>query len=181
MVSAVTNPRLELSATKIYAHISFPNLGRNFLFTLTPDLHLNLDHTTALQSCLGQSSPTSRHSNYPQMLTMLHCCRPWIETYIWLKGALPDLSGGWKFKIPHISFNYIMLHCKKDLDRTQRARGMAYISPTDTYLLALTIIGSVVLFGAGNMAYIDALFFASGCATQSGLNTYVATRYRGFL
>jgi len=43
----------------------------------------------------------------------MDCCRPWIEAFVWIKGALPDWSGGWKFKIPHIKFNYIMLHCKK--------------------------------------------------------------------
>ena len=37
----------------------------------------------------------------------------------------------------------------------------------------MTIIGSIVLYPAGGMAYIDALFFASGASTQSGLNTYV--------
>ncbi|KAF2626600.1 high affinity potassium transport protein [Macroventuria anomochaeta] len=40
-----------------------------------------------------------------------------------------------------------------------------------TYLLAMTLIGSVILYGPRNMDYIDALFFASGAATQSGLNT----------
>jgi hypothetical protein len=35
----------------------------------------------------------------------------------------------------------------------------------------MTLAGSVMLYGNGNMAYIDALFFASGSATQSGLNT----------
>ena len=29
-----------------------------------------------------------------------------------------------------------------------------------------------ILYGKKNIAYIDALFFASGSATQSGLNTY---------
>lgn len=39
------------------------------------------------------------------------------------------------------------------------------------YILAMTIFGSILLFPAGGMAYIDALFFAAGMATQSGLNT----------
>lgn len=43
---------------------------------------------------------------------------------------------------------------------------------TDLYILSLTIIGSILLYPAGGLAYIDALFFASGVATQSGLNTY---------
>ncbi len=41
----------------------------------------------------------------------------------------------------------------------------------DIYLLALAILGSILLYPAGGLAYIDALFFASGSATQSGLNT----------
>ena len=41
----------------------------------------------------------------------------------------------------------------------------------DTYLLVMTIIGSIILYPTRNMPYIDALFFSSGAATQSGLNT----------
>ena len=39
------------------------------------------------------------------------------------------------------------------------------------YLIGWTILGSVILYGIGGLAYIDSLFFASGAATQSGLNT----------
>ena len=39
------------------------------------------------------------------------------------------------------------------------------------YLIGWTILGSVILYGIGDLAYIDSLFFASGSATQSGLNT----------
>jgi hypothetical protein len=45
------------------------------------------------------------------------------------------------------------------------------IQTTDTYVIGMTLLGSVVLYGAGEIPYIDALFFASGSATQSGLNT----------
>jgi hypothetical protein len=38
----------------------------------------------------------------------------------------------------------------------------------------MTLVGSVILYGSHNMDYVDALFFASGAATQSGLNTSVA-------
>ncbi|KAL9598299.1 MAG: hypothetical protein Q9219_004600 [cf. Caloplaca sp. 3 TL-2023] len=37
--------------------------------------------------------------------------------------------------------------------------------------MSLAIAGSVLIYPAGNLDYIDALFFGSGCATQSGLNT----------
>ncbi|CAK7265741.1 low affinity potassium transporter [Sporothrix epigloea] len=41
------------------------------------------------------------------------------------------------------------------------------------YVLSLTILGSVLLYGPskGHLAYIDALAFAAGGATQAGLNT----------
>jgi ABC-type Co2+ transport system permease subunit len=35
------------------------------------------------------------------------------------------------------------------------------------------MIGSVIIFAVGGLRYIDALFFASGGATQAGLNTCV--------
>lgn len=38
-------------------------------------------------------------------------------------------------------------------------------------MIFMTIIGSILLFPAGGLRYIDALFFAAGAATQSGLNT----------
>ncbi|KAJ5754331.1 hypothetical protein N7533_003874 [Penicillium manginii] len=40
-----------------------------------------------------------------------------------------------------------------------------------TYIIAWAIIGSIILYPQGNIAYIDALFQAAGSATQSGLNT----------
>ncbi|KAE9992878.1 hypothetical protein EG327_007355 [Venturia inaequalis] len=55
-------------------------------------------------------------------------------------------------KVPNLhSFNFILLH---------------YL-----YMIFMTIIGSILLFPAGGLRYIDALFFAAGAATQSGLNT----------
>lgn len=39
------------------------------------------------------------------------------------------------------------------------------------YLIGLTIVGSILLYPAGVVHYTDALFFAAGTATQSGLNT----------
>lgn len=39
------------------------------------------------------------------------------------------------------------------------------------YISGMALLGSVIVFGIGGMPYIDALFFASGSATQSGLNT----------
>ncbi|KAK8239037.1 cation transport protein-domain-containing protein [Phyllosticta capitalensis] len=39
------------------------------------------------------------------------------------------------------------------------------------YLVLWTIIGSIIIYPGGRLQYTDALFFASGSATQSGLNT----------
>jgi Trk-type K+ transport system membrane component len=48
---------------------------------------------------------------------------------------------------------------------------MNFITLHYTYLIIMTLVGSVILYGSHNMDYVDALFFASGAATQSGLNT----------
>jgi hypothetical protein len=40
-------------------------------------------------------------------------------------------------------------------------------------MVGLTILGSIMIYPAGVTPYIDALFFAAGSATQSGLNTLV--------
>ncbi|KAH6638963.1 cation transport protein-domain-containing protein [Boeremia exigua] len=48
---------------------------------------------------------------------------------------------------------------------------MNFITLHYTYIIVMTIIGSIIMYGSRNMDYIDALFFASGAATQSGLNT----------
>ncbi|EWC47381.1 hypothetical protein DRE_00349 [Drechslerella stenobrocha 248] len=39
------------------------------------------------------------------------------------------------------------------------------------YIVGFAFVGSFMLYPAKNMSYIDALFFASGASTQSGLNT----------
>jgi hypothetical protein len=41
------------------------------------------------------------------------------------------------------------------------------------YMVAMTLLGSVLIYPAGELHYVDAFFFAAGAATQSGLNTYV--------
>jgi len=45
------------------------------------------------------------------------------------------------------------------------------LRPTDLYLIGWTLLGSILIYPAGVTPYIDALFFATGAATQSGLNT----------
>ncbi|THX10628.1 potassium transport protein TRK1/TRK2 [Aureobasidium pullulans] len=67
-------------------------------------------------------------------------------TWAWVKDRLPNPMKRGK---PH--FNFITTHY--------------------TYMLGLTILGSIMIYPAGVTPYIDALFFAAGAATQSGLNT----------
>lgn len=38
------------------------------------------------------------------------------------------------------------------------------------YIIGVSILGSIILYPGGRLSYIDALFFAAGSATQSGLN-----------
>ncbi|KAK5005070.1 low affinity potassium transporter, partial [Cryomyces antarcticus] len=71
---------------------------------------------------------------------------PWMEAFEWLKASLPTSL---KFSRPH--FNFIAIH---------------YL-----YMIGMSIFGSILLYPPGGLKYIDALFFASGAATQSGLNT----------
>ncbi|KAL9071025.1 MAG: hypothetical protein Q9161_004525 [Pseudevernia consocians] len=71
---------------------------------------------------------------------------PLLESWEWIKAR----NLGSLFKKKH-RLNFITIH---------------YL-----YILSVTIVGSILLYPAGGLAYIDALFFASGSATQSGLNT----------
>ncbi|PIA91543.1 Potassium transport protein 1 [Cercospora beticola] len=71
---------------------------------------------------------------------------PLKEVGSWLASLIPSKQS---LRKPH--FNFITLH---------------YM-----FMVGMTIIGSIMLYAAGGLAYIDALFFAAGMATQSGLNT----------
>ncbi|KAK0621141.1 cation transport protein-domain-containing protein [Bombardia bombarda] len=68
-----------------------------------------------------------------------------------LFGQLKQLRPAFLAKKPH--FNFISIH---------------YF-----WIIGLSLLGSVIIFGSdrGELAYIDALFFASGACTQAGLNT----------
>ena len=90
---------------------------------------------------------------------------PMVESWEWLKAHNP----GSPFKQRRL--NFITIHCTSqcsyvNLNADEHA--------SDLYILSVTIIGSILLYPAGGLNYIDALFFASGTATQSGLNTYIA-------
>jgi hypothetical protein len=93
---------------------------------------------------------------------------PWIVTFAWLKKHLPSSLKALK---PHA--NFITLHCMHT-----NKYDLSYLADRfiDTYIIAWALIGSIIIYGSGRIPYIDALFFASGAATQSGLNTYVRPR-----
>lgn len=87
----------------------------------------------------------------------------WVEKAGWVKDYVPKIPKMKYFR----HFNFIVLHCKPGpLDSRSVANFCA-----DIYLIFLIILGSVMVYGVGGIQYIDALFFASGAATQSGLNT----------
>ncbi|KAF2220493.1 cation transport protein-domain-containing protein [Elsinoe ampelina] len=71
---------------------------------------------------------------------------PLLDILQWFKGLVPT-----SFKPGRPHFNFITVH---------------YV-----YLIGMTILGSIIIYPSKLMPYIDALFFAAGSATQSGLNT----------
>lgn len=95
---------------------------------------------------------------------------PFIEIWEWVKAHNP----GSPFKKRHLSF--ITVHCKMQSRKASPAlvtigRTDWWRAVIDIYITGITILGSILLYPAGNMRYIDALFFSAGAATQSGLNT----------
>ena len=48
--------------------------------------------------------------------------------------------------------------------------GIVGLMMVDIYIISSALIGSLLIFAGGDIAYIDALFFASGACTQAGLN-----------
>ncbi|KAI9887001.1 MAG: low affinity potassium transporter [Watsoniomyces obsoletus] len=79
---------------------------------------------------------------------------PWIQAWEWLTAHLPQGGLGKR----HI--NFITLH---------------YI-----YIISCTIVASILIYVVGGMKYVDALFFASGAVTQSGLNTIDVNNIKTF-
>lgn len=73
---------------------------------------------------------------------------PWLSSLEFLKQHTPAGLAALK-----PDFNFLMLHY--------------------TYIISWTMLGSAMLYGdrSSNLSYVDCLFFASGAATQSGLNT----------
>ena len=102
-----------------------------------------------------------------------------------LVGQIKALRPSFFAKKPH--FNFITAHCEYCSSRraTRRAQLVSeWVSNTapDFYIFSLSILGSVILYGSGsgNIAYIDALFFASCGSTQAGLNTVNINTFNTF-
>ncbi|KIX99526.1 uncharacterized protein Z520_05102 [Fonsecaea multimorphosa CBS 102226] len=73
--------------------------------------------------------------------------------------------------ISHLSRNFWDF-CKRNIiPDVFIKRRFNFITIHYCYMIGMTILGSVIIYGIGGIAYIDALFFASGACTQSGLNT----------
>ncbi len=94
---------------------------------------------------------------------------PLFDIWDWVKGHnfLGSLIGVKKRRL-----SFITIHCTlKSWSKYNSGLPMLTFMLLDLYVIGLAILGSIVLYPGGNIAYIDALFLASGCATQSGLNT----------
>ncbi|MCJ1473619.1 low affinity potassium transporter, partial [Lambiella insularis] len=52
-----------------------------------------------------------------------------------------------------------------------KKRRLSFMTCHYIYIIAVSIVASILMYPAGGIAYIDALLFATGAATQSGLNT----------
>ena len=68
-------------------------------------------------------------------------------------------------------YTFIQIHCKSTHGDSKAVKVSTDGAVTDLYILGLSILGSILLYPGGKIAYIDTLFFACGAATQSGLNT----------
>jgi hypothetical protein len=84
-------------------------------------------------------------------------------------------SGQWRGVASHVAAISKAIVAKAEWvhDRIPYVRNVkwSFITLHYLYLLIWIIVSSVVVYGGSGIPYIDALFFASGAATQSGLNT----------
>jgi hypothetical protein len=69
------------------------------------------------------------------------------------------------------SFTAVWDHIKPHIPDLFTKGRFNFITIHYLYISGMALTGSVLIFAIGGMPYIDALFFASGAATQSGLNT----------
>lgn len=83
---------------------------------------------------------------------------------------LKSLKPSFVSKKPH--FNFITVHCKSRRHANVAREHASNLGLADFWVIGLSILASVVIYGTagGDIAYIDALFFAVGANTQAGLN-----------
>lgn len=88
-----------------------------------------------------------------------------LESYGWVKAHNPlkAITG-----VKTVRLNFITIHCTLERRRDNADRTLIRL---DLYIVFLAITCSIIIYPAAGLNYIDALFFGSGCATQSGLNT----------
>ena len=94
---------------------------------------------------------------------------PFGDVWNWLRNngwGNPFMKRHWNFLTIHCGLHAQASHRKKEIQTDGRL-----ILSTDCYMIGIIIISSVMIYPAGGMRYIDALFFAAGATTQSGLNT----------
>ena len=96
----------------------------------------------SLPSMKEESSDSSSDDKFRPSGKLVAFFRSLYQWTLYFKSCVPVLR--------NIHFNFIFCHF--------------------LYVMSWTIVGSVVIYPAKNIRYIDALFFASGSATQSGLN-----------
>lgn len=90
--------------------------------------------------------------------------KPFVDVWHHVKAMKPSFLS----RKPH--FNFITVHCKSP--HRWCASVASNTNPTaDFWIIGLALLGSILVFTTGQLKYIDALFFASGSCTQSGLNT----------
>lgn len=78
-------------------------------------------------------------------------------------GSAPCAGGRiWLARRDLASFRYIV--------RIFRERSSDKLTILDLYIIGSILVGSIICVATG-LPYIDALFFAAGAATQSGLNS----------
>jgi hypothetical protein len=69
------------------------------------------------------------------------------------------------------SWSHFYLFFKRQIPDVFIKRRFNFITIHYCYIMGMSISISIIIFGIGDIPYVDALFFGSGASTQSGLNT----------
>lgn len=94
--------------------------------------------------------------------------RPISKSWEVLKSWRPSSP----FKMRYL--NFLVLHCKLPLYRQEALLVSRYLLTSevliDAYIIGISILGSILIYPAGGMSYIDAVFMSASASTQCGLN-----------